>query len=174
MGVHRCMPLDEIEALDEVNCLDAHIVEKRDRFVVVDVKKSRDGAANVGTNFNDTLHSGNLSKAFDGGLEGFMLGINKIKFSFDFGKFLSLTMCFDLCNVVLANKTQDSNQACFESQGLKRGALDVGGNKQSRKVLRNEICQLVGCQRAKTLSKVRGDLVKACGQDIARVNASYQ
>ena len=40
MGVHRCMPLDEIEALDEVNCLDAHIVEKRDRFVVVDVKRA--------------------------------------------------------------------------------------------------------------------------------------
>jgi hypothetical protein len=123
------MPLDEIEALNKVNCLDAHIVEKRDRFVVVDVKKSRDGAANVGTNFNDTLHSGNLSEAFDGGLEGFMLGINKIKFSFNFGKFLSLTMCFDLCNVVLANETQDSNQACFEFQQLKRGALDVGGNK---------------------------------------------
>ena len=173
MGVHRCMPLDEIEALDEVNCLDAHIVEKRDRFVVVDVKKSRDGAANIGTNFNDTFHSGNHSKAFNGGLEGFTLGINKIKFSFVFGKLLSLTMCFDLCNVILANKTQDSNRACFEFQQLNRGALDVGGNKQSRKVLRNEIHRLVGRQRAKMLSKVRGDLVKACGQDIDCMNALY-
>ena len=59
--MHRCMPLDEIEALYEINCLDAHSVEERDRIAAVDIKESTNGAANIGAHFYNALHSSNHS-----------------------------------------------------------------------------------------------------------------
>jgi hypothetical protein len=64
-----------------------------------------------------------------------MMGVNKIELAFVFGKLLCLTMCLDLCNVVLTNKTQHDNQACLKLQRVKMGALEVGRNECSGKIL---------------------------------------
>jgi hypothetical protein len=61
--------------------------------------------------------------------------VNKIKLAFVFGKLLHLTMCLDLSNVVLTNKTQHVNQACLELQRVEMGALEIGRNECSGKIL---------------------------------------
>ena len=103
------MPLDEIETFYEVNCLDAHTVEERDRVGAINVKEGCDGAAKVGTDFDDALHPCDHSETLDGGLEGFTLSVDEVEFTFVFGKLLSLTMCLNFCNVILADETQNSN-----------------------------------------------------------------
>ncbi len=62
------MPLDKIETLDKVNCLDAHSVEERKRVAAINIKESCDNATDIGTNFDDALHPSDHSKTFDGGL----------------------------------------------------------------------------------------------------------
>ncbi len=73
------MPLDEVEVLHKINCLDAHAVEKRNRVTAIDIEKGSNNATDVGTDFNDAFHPGYHTQTFDGGLQNFAMRFNKIK-----------------------------------------------------------------------------------------------
>jgi hypothetical protein len=133
------MPLDIIKTLDKVNCLDAHIVEEQNGVAAINIKESCDNATYIGTNFYNALHSSDHSKTFDGGLQNFTMCVNKIELAFVFGKLLCLMMCLKLHNVVLTNKTQHGNQACLKLQQVEMGALEVGRNECSGKILLQDV-----------------------------------
>ena len=62
------MPLDKIETLDKVNCLDEHAVEEQNEVATINIKGSYDNAIDIGTNVDDALHPSDHSKTFNGGL----------------------------------------------------------------------------------------------------------
>ncbi len=116
------MSLDEIEALHEVDCLDAHAVEKQDGIATIDVKESRNNTAEVGAIFDNAFHPGYHPKTFDIGLQKFTMCFNKVKLLLVLGKLLCFTLRFDLSNV---NKPQNCDQTCLKLQRVKKGVLDV-------------------------------------------------
>ncbi len=66
--MHDRMPLDKIETLDKVDCLDAHTVEEQNGVAAFNIKESCDNATDIGANFDNALHSSDHFKPFDGGL----------------------------------------------------------------------------------------------------------
>jgi hypothetical protein len=101
------VPLDEFEVLNEVDCFDAHTVEKWNGIATVDVKKCSNNATNVGANFDDAFHPGYHTQTFNGGLQKFAMRFNKIELMLILGKLLCFTMHFNLSNIVLTNKNQN-------------------------------------------------------------------
>jgi hypothetical protein len=82
------VPLDEIEVLHKVNRLDAHAVEKWDRIATVDVKESRNKAADINANLDNAFHPGYHPQTFDSSLQKFKLHLDKIKLALVPGKLL--------------------------------------------------------------------------------------
>jgi hypothetical protein len=84
------VPLDEFSMLDALNHLDANSIKQRDGISWNDIEKSGDNTATVCANLDNAVLVTNFTHAFDGCLQHFAMGFNKIE----------LTLFFTTCSAL--------------------------------------------------------------------------
>ncbi len=127
------VPLDKFGMLDNLNCLDTDKVEQMNRISHLNIKKG--STANIRANLDDAIHIADLAQIFDGSLQRFAMGFNKVNLALIFYNLLGLAIQIDFPKIALLNKAQNVNGICLVSQRVKIGWLEVATEKGQSKIL---------------------------------------
>ncbi len=100
------------------------------------------------------------------------MGLNDVEDTLVLSKLICLTVLFDLCRVILANKAQDHKRTHLEAQQIKICLLEVTVQDSSGKILGDMIHQLVGHKWAEPFGKIIWHLLEDRRKDVHHLDGS--
>ena len=160
------MPLDEIIVLDHFNSLDTDGVEQRDGIPSPNIKQGGSYAANICANFDNAIHAVDPAQTFNGCLQRFAMGFNKVEFAFVSSNLLDFTRRVDLFCIISCNKGQHGDEIRLATQRVKIGPLEVRTDKCQSKILCNMMHGPIGGQGTESLGHIVGDFVENGSENV--------